>query len=533
MEINQRKLTAALLVDNLLIANYQKQALINAIELLDIKLIINCQNTFRKTNPLKQFLLYFLNLFSIKNYMSQPTSLPDELNDVEIINFNSLYEGSNQVIPNDIYDLVKTLNCKIIIKFGMNVLRIKDNASHFDILAYYHGNPEMHPSNPTGFYEISENEEKLEIIIQKLSNPLDGGAVFARVSSKVFNYSLKKTSIEYLLASRYLLKKALINYRQSKGMAIKKFTNNYTLPSNFQVAKFLILLIKNKISRILYGAFYEKSWNIMKGNLDEINFEAKNFLTVKNHSIALIEKRYSFYTDQFFSQFENIIRAEAMNKISNKGEIVELSQDTLEFKRVILGDSKNHYSYPFTFIDQNKEFILPEVASHSKQFVIKKPYQEKDKIFLKGIEQELIDPTLIKLKGVYYLFAGLSSFGTTEQNLFYSIDSFIGPYQPHKLNPIVINPKGARNAGRIFEKNGELFRFGQNNTISYGNGIVINKIIEISVEKYSEEEVGSINFTDCSGPHTIDIKNEEIVLDFYEDTFNIFAGLNRIKNRFF
>ena len=44
MEIDQQKLTAALLVDNLLIANYQKQALINALELLDIKIIINCQN---------------------------------------------------------------------------------------------------------------------------------------------------------------------------------------------------------------------------------------------------------------------------------------------------------------------------------------------------------------------------------------------------------------------------------------------------------------------------------------------------------
>ena len=96
MEIDQQKLTAALLVDNLLIANYQKQALINAIELLDIKIIINCQNTFRKTNSLKQFLYYFLNLFSIKNYMSKPTSLPDELNGVEIINLSKNAELRRQ-----------------------------------------------------------------------------------------------------------------------------------------------------------------------------------------------------------------------------------------------------------------------------------------------------------------------------------------------------------------------------------------------------------------------------------------------------
>ena len=122
----------------------------------------------------------------------------------------------------------------------MNVLGIKDNANHFDILAYYHGSPEKHPSNPTGFHEIYENAEKLEIIVQKLSNTLNGATVYARVSSKVFNYSLKKTSIEHLLASRFLLKKALINYRQSKGIAIKELSKDHTLPSNFQVAKFFI-----------------------------------------------------------------------------------------------------------------------------------------------------------------------------------------------------------------------------------------------------------------------------------------------------
>ena len=403
----------------------------------------------------------------------------------------------------------------------------------FDILSYHHGSSERLPSYPPGFLEIFENAEKLEIIVQKLSNNLDNSKVYARVFSKVFKHSYKRTSIECLLASRFLLKKALINYRQSKGNEIKELYKDPTLPSNFQVAKFVVLLIKNKLSWILYGAFFEKSWNILKGNIDEINFNGRNILSVKNHTTAVIEKRYSFYSDPFFSPSEDIIKVEAMNKISDKGEIVELSQNTLELKRVILRDSKYHYSYPFTFIDKEDEFILPEVASHSKQFLIRKPYEEKDKIFLRGLEQPLIDPTLIKLSGIYYLFAGSSSFGTTEQNLFYSVDSFIGPYKPHHLNPIVVNPKGARNAGRIFEKNGELFRFGQNNTSSYGNGIVINKIIEISDEKYSEEEVGSIRFTDCFGPHTIDIKNREIVLDFYKNKFNVFAGLNRIKNRFF
>ena len=533
MEQDQQKLNAAILVENLLIANYQKQALINAIELLDIRIIINCQNPVTRKYSLNNFLHYFLNLFSIKNFMTQLTSLPDELSGVEIINFDGLKEGPNQFIPSHIYDLVKTMNCKIIIKFGMSFLGIKDNSKDLDILSYFHESSEKDANNMLGFREISENAEKLEIIIQKLSNNLATVRVYERVFSKVFKHSYKRTSIECLLASRFLLKKALINYKQSKWDEINNHNKVHTLPSNCQVIKFFILLMKNKISWILYGAFYEKSWNILKGNIDEINFNERNILTIKNHKVAVIEKKYSFYSDPFFSPSEDIVRVEAMNKISDKGEIVELNQDTLGLKRIILGNPKYHYSYPFTFIDKEDEFILPEVASHSKQFFISKPYEEEDKIFLWGLDQPLKDPTIININGIYYLFAGFSSFETIEQNLFYSLNSLDGPYKPHPLNPIVVNPKGARNAGRIFEKNGDLFRFGQNNTSSYGNGIVINKIIEISEEKYCEEEVGSIRFNDCFGPHTIDIKNREVILDFYENKFNIFAGFNRIKTRFF
>ena len=71
MEQDQQKLNAAILVENLLIANYQKQALINAIELLDIRIIINCQNPVTRKYSLNNFLHYFLNLFSIKNFMTQ------------------------------------------------------------------------------------------------------------------------------------------------------------------------------------------------------------------------------------------------------------------------------------------------------------------------------------------------------------------------------------------------------------------------------------------------------------------------------
>ena len=116
-----------------------------------------------------------------------------------------------------------------------------------------------------------------------------------------------------------------------------------------------------------------------------------------------------------------------------------------------------------------------------------------------------------------------------------------------QLPLVVVLPETKEQLSRVLrfcnENNVKVVPRGAGTSLSGGalplaDGITIglgkfNKIIEISEEKYCEEEVGSIRFNDCFGPHTIDIKNREMILDFYEDKFNIFAGFNRIKTRFF
>ena len=52
----------------------------------------------------------------------------------------------------------------------------------------------------------------------------------------------------------------------------------------------------------------------------------------------------------------------------------------------------------------------------------------------------------------------------------------------------------------IYEKDGSIYRFGQNNCYGYGEKITVNKIKDLSTEIYEEEIVSEICISDYKGP---------------------------------
>lgn len=83
--------------------------------------------------------------------------------------------------------------------------------------------------------------------------------------------------------------------------------------------------------------------------------------------------------------------------------MLEISVDNLKEQKLIL--SKGHNSYPFSFMYKKKEYLLPEVASNSPQYILPIDLNYKEKIFIKGLENKLIvDATLFEYQKHWYLF---------------------------------------------------------------------------------------------------------------------------------
>ena len=150
---------------------------------------------------------------------------------------------------------------------------------------------------------------------------------------------------------------------------------------------------------------------------------------------------------------------------------------------------------------------------------------------IKGLENKrIVDATIFEKDNIHYLFFGFKKNSLDVCNLYYSENGRFGKYVEHPSNPILINPSGARMAGSIVKYNKNLYRFGQNNIDSYGNGIDIFEIQIINKQMYKETYFKSVGFSNAKGPHTIDILKDRMVVDYYNKKFSLLSGIRRIRS---
>lgn len=522
------KLRAAIIVDQLKVSKWMIDALNEASDQLEIIYVLNCVNSKTKRRWIKNFFYYVLNFFSLKNHQTKKQFLPES--NAKIFNFESDHINNWQIIPDNITQKLLDKKIEVVIKFGMGLLRIDEKLSQCNVLSFHHGNPTKYRGRPAGFYEILNGEKKSGVIVQKLNNELDAGTIYAFAESKVVNYSYKNTALNFYSVSKYLLKKAIYNLKNGSQIKISKNGKNHRLPSNLIVLKFVCKIIFKLFKKIIYGLFFEKRWKVAVIN-NQLKFNGVEVISKSSLKEVPITSNYSLYADPFFSIDGKLIRLEALNKKSCLGDILEVNLEDMNKQSVIMTDKSKHYSYPHSFFYDDKEYLMPEVASHSSQYVVSLDSNKESHITIKGLEnKKIVDATLYQKDGWWYLFFGLKQNAHTVLNLWISSD-LCNTFKPHLNSPICISPVKARMGGNIKLINNKILRFGQNNEGEYGKSLSIMEIKELTPTSYAETHNGSIFMENAKGPHSLNLNpdHSKIVVDYYENKFSFLAGFNRLK----
>lgn len=345
-----------------------------------------------------------------------------------------------------------------------------------------------------------------------------------RASSKVYDYSIKKTKVSYKHTRVCLLKKIISN--SDIGIEFyPKESDKKNIKFNFFRFYIRYLYCINK--KILYGLFYQKEWNIFINMNYKYDILNERVIDIKKCRIPKIKSEYRFYGDPFFNG--NDIFLEALSKKTKIGEIVVIDGADGSYKCQLNLD-KRHFSYPQCIDYDGKKYCLPEMAGHSSPvlFEINGSNKVIREVRLAGLEEtRLLDATYFYWEGVHYIFGGPKGYESECLNLYYS-DHFFGKYKSHPSNPVVMNPDNARMGGSIIEIAGKIFRVGQYNRNGYGEKIKIMQIINMGKDDYVEIEKTEIVISKGRGPHTLNLSGSSMVGDFYVDKFSILAGVNRL-----
>jgi hypothetical protein len=126
-------------------------------------------------------------------------------------------------------------------------------------------------------------------------------------------------------------------------------------------------------------------------------------------------------------------------------------------------------------------------------------------------ERQLVEfcnyATLHRASDRWWLFA--TGEFDDELNLFHAT-KLTGPWIPHARNPVKSDARGARPAGRLYWRNGALYRPGLVNAPREAMGVAIHRVLRLTPQEYAERLVETI-----PGVRTVNYCSELTVVDAF------------------
>lgn len=261
-------------------------------------------------------------------------------------------------------------------------------------------------------------------------------------------------------------------------------------------------------------------WTLCTGKGDIENFEPWQ-------SVEIAPDRDEIRADPFMLQHDGkyYLFYEAYANGDAKAHIAVARMDGAKLERLGVALERDyHLSYPFVFRHGQDLFMMPETNQARRLEIwrcVEFPLKwELHATALHGLSPA--DSVLTRYRDRWWLFTNLSDFHAYEDHCselhVFEVD---GPnlswVLPHRHNPVVLGSTTARNAGRMFERNGRLYRPSQRNEYGiYGYGLNIMLVEQLDRKNYREQCVRTIvpDFKPkLIGCHHFDAAGDRYILD--------------------
>jgi hypothetical protein len=181
-----------------------------------------------------------------------------------------------------------------------------------------------------------------------------------------------------------------------------------------------------------------------------------------------------------------------------------------------------HLSYPFVFEWNGRYFMVPESAEIGRIDLFECVEFPLRWEFCKTLINNVLarDTTLIQKDGIWWLFTAIAETKAQGANvelfIFSNKDLFNANWKSHPMNPVCSDIRRSRPAGRIFKRNGKLYRPSQDCSRGYGYGFDLNEIEILTASDYREKLVQSVRpdwDPKVIGTHTLGTVGSFTVID--------------------
>jgi len=150
----------------------------------------------------------------------------------------------------------------------------------------------------------------------------------------------------------------------------------------------------------------------------------------------------------------------------------------------------SHLSYPFVFEHAGEVWMTPEsTAAHRIDLYRAVRFPDSWQLaatLVSGVEAS--DPTLVQHAGRWWMMATVRErYGSFSDALYlWSASNLIGPWVPHRRNPVLVDIASARPAGRLVERGGRLLRPAQDCRGGYGRAVTLAEVTRLDDDTFEQ-----------------------------------------------
>lgn len=418
----------------------------------------------------------------------------------------------------------------VALRFGFRILKgeVLGIARH-GVWSYHHGDGSVNRGGPAGFWEVMNGEPVTGAMLQVLTEELDNGKVIYRSwspTSDKFSVKVNRNTFYWKSSSFVMRKLRELSERgevgeESNSLYHPYHNRLYKMPTNSEMLALLSKLAGkyavSKARQLSHFNQWSLAYRFKSGPEDPNNtfYKFKHLIPPKDRFWA--DPFPVRVGDKYFVFIEEYPYGRAKGHIS----VVEMDGKGSVGPPVAVLEKEFHLSYPFVFEWRGDHYMVPETGSNRTVELYRSNSfpsgWELEKNLLNDIGAT--DATLAEVEGRWWMFVNVAEGSVPcdwdELHLYYA-DSPLGPWRPHKRNPVKTDVKGSRPAGRLFRWGGKLYRPAQDSSHHYGYAISVNLIRRLSPDEFAEEEVSKILprwRKDVIATHTLNSSDDLTIID--------------------
>ena len=469
------------------------------------------------------------------------------VSDVEIIEAVTERKGkfSEYFLGSDV-EKIKNLNLDFILRFGFNIIKgeILESA-RYGVWSFHHDDEQVIRGGPPGFWEIFHSHNVNGIILQRLTETLDGGLIIRKGFFPVISHSYSAHLNELLNYGVDILEFAVDNLSADEEITFKSVQNKnvklYRFSGNFAMLGFLLKVLKNRIVFNVKDLFLHENWNIgvagqtagelvKSGEFGNVVFAPENSNNKFRADVFGLECNAGlrlFFEDFDYGNYKGVISSVLFNR----------DEKSFQNDEKVIISKPYHLAFPFVFNYESVKYLIPEtsVTGTTKAFMLSGDFLKTEKE-IEVSDFGCVDPVIFRYNEYYWMFCTRKEYGTNINLFAFYSEKPFGPWQPHRLNPVISDVRKARMAGNFFFDADRLIRPAQKNNITYGESIVLHEVTELTPDVYAENEIAVLKPDNLpmynKGVHTISVIGDFVAFDAKNYKFVWSGFVRKLKSKF-